>query len=74
MKQDEPFVIKAYWKSELAMLYFPKASRETALKRLNHWLRINPRLRYLLNRNINDFTPKQVKQIVEEFGNPYEYQ
>ena len=71
---EKKFEIRAYGKSELAMIYFPDVSKETALKRLNVWLKINPRLRYLLNPNIYNYTPKQVRQIVEEVGEPYESQ
>ena len=71
MKQDEPFVIKAYYKSELAQIYFPSMTRRGAIRRLNNWLRANRNLSYLLE--INDFTPSQVQQIIDEFGEPYEY-
>ena len=72
MKQDEPFRIKAYGKSELAMLYFPESTKEAALKRLNFWLKINPRLRHLLAPKIKNFTPRQVREIVDEVGEPFE--
>ena len=67
------FRIRSYGKSELAMLYFPNLTQETASKKLRGWLRINPRLRYLINKSIHDYTPKQVRQIVEEVGEPSEY-
>jgi hypothetical protein len=71
MKQ-EPFEIKAYYKSELAMIYYPKMTRRGAIRRLNNWLKKNRNLSNLLE--LNDFTPSQVQQIVDEFGEPYEYQ
>ena len=43
--RDEKFVIRAYGKSELAMLYLPDHSKRTALKLLKSWLLYNPRLR-----------------------------
>ena len=43
--RDEKFVIRAYGKSELAMLYLPHHSKRTALKLLKSWLLYNPRLR-----------------------------
>ena len=40
---DETFTIRAYGKSELAMMYLPKHSPETAIKLFRMWLKINPR-------------------------------
>ena len=74
MKQDEPFRIKAYGKSELAMIYFPRLSKKAAMKKLESWLRINPRLCHLIRKGIYDYTPKQVRQIVEEVGEPFDIQ
>ena len=68
---EKKFEIRAYYKSELAMIYFPKMSRRNAVRRLNSWFRINRNLSYLLE--INDFMPCQVQQIVDECGEPYEY-
>lgn len=69
---DEKFIIRAYGKSELAMMYFPDDSKETAIKKLRFWLTINPRLKPLINRTFRYYTPKQVKKIVEEVGEPFE--
>ncbi len=60
--------IKAYYKSELAMIYFPQMTKRGAMRRLNNWLRINKNLAYLVD--VNDFTPLQVQQIVDEIGEP----
>ncbi len=73
MKQ-EPFEIKTYGKSELAMMYFPKAtSKESALRSLNNWFRINDRLKHLINAKIKNYSPKQVRLIVSELGEPSDY-
>ena len=69
MKQ-QAFEIKAYYKSELAMVYFPGMTRRGAVRRLNHWLRINPRLCHLAD--LNDIMPCQVELIVRECGEPYQ--
>ena len=69
---DETFVIRAYGKSELAMMYFPDLTKEAAVRKLRFWLSINPRLRHLINRNFRNYTPKQVRLIVEEIGEPFE--
>ena len=69
---NKSFEIRAYGKSELAMIYFPHYSQDTAMKKLRRWFKINPRLRHLVNRDIEDFTPKQVRLIVREVGEPFE--
>ena len=63
---DETFIIRAYGKSELAMMYFPDLSKETAMKKLRFWLSVN------INRNFRNFTPKEVRLIIEEIGEPYD--
>lgn len=69
---NEKFIIRAYGKSELAMLYLPHHSKSTALKVLNSWLEFNPRLRTMRTKNKRYFTPLQVKKIVEELGEPFD--
>ena len=69
---DETFTIRAYGKSELAMMYFPKDSKRYALSKFRFWLRLNPRLRDFKPKNAHFYTPKQVKMIVEELGEPFE--
>ena len=68
---EEKFIIRAYAKSELAMLYLPKHSPTTALKLFKTWLEVNPRLRHLVKRSKHYYTPKQVAQIVREVGEPF---
>jgi len=70
--KNEPFVIRAYGKSELAMKYFPDLTKESAMKKFRNWLRINPRLRKLVSKNSRNFTPKQVRIIIEEVGEPFD--
>ena len=72
MMNEKKFEIRAYGKSELAMLYFPHMSGDAALKKFKVWLKVNPRLHPLLNVNGQTYTPKQVRQIVEEVGEPFE--
>ena len=69
---DEVFNIRAYGKSELAMIYFPDLTKETAMKKLRIWLSVNPRLRHLIDRNFRNFTPKQVCLIIEEIGESFD--
>ena len=70
--QDEKFVIRAYGKSELAMLYLPKHSKTTALKRLKSWLQFNPRLRHIVKGKKRYYTPREVKMMVDELGEPFD--
>ena len=69
--KKEPFAIQFYGKSELAMIYYPKDSKENALYKFRIELKRNPRLRHLINKKHHCFTPRQVKIIVDELGEPY---
>ena len=69
MKEKE-FKIHAYGKSELAMLYFPHDGKKEALNKFRTWLQRNRRLKGFVSRQSNYYTPKQVKIIVEELGEP----
>ena len=69
MKEKE-FKIHAYGKSELAMLYFPGDNKELALKKLRCWFAKNKNLKHFVSREKKYFTPKQVKIIIEELGEP----
>ena len=68
--KEEPFTIRAYGKGELAMIYFPMLAPESAANKFRTWLKLNPRLKHLVSRRSNDYTPKQVKLIVDELGEP----
>ncbi len=72
---DELFAIKAYSKRELAILYFPLISPEAATRQLQLWIErcseLNNELKncnYIHRQRI--LTPKQVRLIVEYFGEP----
>ena len=67
----EPFEIKFYGKSELAMIYYAGDSKENALYKFRIDLKANPRLRHLVDKSVHRFTPRQVKIIAEELGDPY---
>lgn len=70
MRKDE-FEIRFYGKSELAMLYFPDDNKENALYKLRIELKLNPNLRHLVTKNARRYSPKDVKQITDELGDPY---
>ena len=69
---EERFIIRAYGKSELAMMYLPHHSQKTALKLFKTWLEVNPRLRHLTKIRSRYYTPIQVKKIVGEVGEPFD--
>ena len=70
--KDEAFKIRAYDKSELALLYFPNSSQEVAWKRLKRWLELNPDLRSLARVRVRGFSPREVKKIVKFLGEPFD--
>ena len=67
---EEKFVIKAYGKTELAMIYAPELTESGARARMRKWLAVNPRLRKLLKMKGRTYTPRQVQRIVNELGEP----
>ena len=72
---DKDFTIRAYTKKELALLYFPDSSPRTAVNHLMSWIRNCKALwQQLLDTgyyvNSKAFTPRQVKAIVEQLGEP----
>ena len=69
------FIIKAYGKSELAMMYFPESNPHVALNRLNSWIhRCIPLKEALANCYQNNsakyFSPKAVRLIIAYLGEP----
>ena len=53
------------------MIYYQEDSKENALYKFRIELKRNPRLCHLVNKSVHRFTPRQVKIIVEELGEPY---
>ena len=75
-KNDEKsFELRAYDKSELAMLYCPGRSAETALKTLTRWIGQCEQLVQALsaigyNSRRHRFLRQEVEQIVRYLGEP----
>lgn len=72
---ETDFIIRAYTKKELALLYFPYSAPRTAVNHLMAWIRKCARLWDELQAtgyhvNSKAFTPRQVKAIVEQLGEP----
>ena len=71
----ENFIIQAYTKKELALQYFPDSQPRTAVNHLMSWIARCPQLQALLaetgyTNSCKTFTPRQVKHIVEQLGEP----
>jgi hypothetical protein len=72
---DKEFIIRAYTKKELSLMYFPNSNPRTAVNHLMAWIRRCTPLWAQLQAtgyeaNSKSFTPRQVKAIVEELGEP----
>lgn len=72
----EQFYIRAYGKSELALLYFPTAATShTAVNHLMAWINRCTALKEALRRtgytkSAKFFTPREVALIVDYIGSP----
>ena len=70
------FVVRAYAKSELAMVYFPSAiTPHAAVNMLMTWIKRDEKLMEKLRnlryeRNSKWFKPREVRAIVEHLGEP----
>lgn len=70
------FIIQEYGKSELALLYFPKAqTAKGALSNLNSWINQNRELKAALRAcgmspRSKSYTPKEVALILYYIGEP----
>lgn len=67
----EAIEVRAYGRQELALKYFPHMTPDSAWRKLRGWMKVNPRLRTITaETNTRTFTPRQVRQIVDELGEP----
>ena len=71
----DDFIIRAYSKKELGLMYFPDSSPRTASNHLVSWIRRCTQLWELLQATgykptCKTFTPRQVRAIVEQLGAP----
>ena len=74
-EKDEEFEIREYSKLELAILYSPGMRTESALKKLNRWVRYNAPLTRKLEEigekwHRRSYLPGEVKWIVYYLGTP----
>ena len=71
----DDFIIRAYTKKELALMYFPDSAPRTAVNHLMTWIRRCTSLWQQLQQmdytiTSKTLTPRQVKAIVEQLGEP----
>lgn len=71
----DTFIIRAYTKKELALMYFPQSMPRTAVNHLMAWINRCTQLSDILQAtgyqpSDKAFTPRQVKAIVEHLGEP----
>ncbi len=71
----EEVEIRLYGVAELAMMYNPKITPNSATRLLNKWIDYSPGLRKRLEdlgfrRGMRSFTPLMVKAIFEALGEP----
>ena len=69
------FKVSAYTKKELALMYFPDSQPRTAVNHLMAWIRRCTQLWQQLQEmgystTSKAFTPREVKAIVEQLGEP----
>ena len=72
---NNEFKIRAYSKKELALMYFPDSSPRTAVNHLMSWIRRCTQLWEQLQTmgyypQSKGFTPREVRAIVEQLGEP----
>lgn len=75
MIEDQTFRLRIYRKNELAMLYFPESSKQTAMRNLGRWIQhCIPLKEELLERgydkNRKYFLKHEVELILRHFGEP----
>ncbi len=75
MNKEETFKVRAYGYGELAQLYFPNVSKQSATVQFRRWIVVNEKLKEALNDSgFQKFqkllTPKQVEIITKFLGEP----
>jgi hypothetical protein len=73
--QEEKFKVRAFGYGELAQIYFPQITKQSATVQFRRWIRINEELQKELKasgfkRFQKLLTPKQVEIIIKFIGEP----
>lgn len=73
--REKEFEIRAYGRTELAQMYFPNLSADSAWAKLKRWIDGDAALSASLNAtgyiSQRTFTPRQVKIIIEYLDKPF---
>lgn len=74
-KEEKTFQYRSYGKGELASLYLPNITQQSAVERFNEWIDAAPGLKERLlatgmNPRSRRYTPAQVRLIVEVLEEP----
>ena len=67
---ETTFKIRTYGRTELAQLYHPGITSQSAWRKLKKWFSINPQLQHLCRQHERSFTPSQVEKIIRVLGEP----
>lgn len=75
MVAEQTFRLRIYRKNELAMLYFPESSKQTAMRNLGRWIQHCTSLKEELlergyDKNRKYFLKHEVELILKHFGEP----
>lgn len=76
VNEDGSFVFRPYKKTELALMYFPDSTKETATKLLYRWIRedvniMNELLAMGYNKHRQYLLKREVEVIVKYLGEPF---
>jgi len=75
MEENLKFVVKGYYKADLALMYHPGMSARCAMGKMRRWINRNTELkRKMLEAQVSalnhKYTPKEVAILVEFLGEP----
>ena len=69
-EEEKTFQYRSYGKGELASLYLPNITQQSAVERFNEWIDAAPGLKERLLATGRRYTPAQVRLIVEVLEEP----
>lgn len=75
MREESVFSIRAYHKSDLALLYHPGMCGRSAMNKMRRWINRNSELKRRMKEAevsplTHQYTPRQVAILVEFLGEP----
>ena len=75
MEEESKFVIRSYYKTDLAQMYHPNVKVASAMRKMRRWINRNAELKRRLqevqiNALNHSYTSKQVAILIEFLGEP----